>query len=54
MAGAGLDEAAGLLISQIERVGEGGPVTVVAHSMGGPVLTRAAQLRPELWRTRCI
>ncbi|MGI5152894.1 alpha/beta fold hydrolase [Plantactinospora sp. CA-294935] len=43
-----LDQATDLLISQIERLGRGGPVTVVAHSMGGPVLTRAAQQVPEL------
>ncbi|AVT35582.1 alpha/beta hydrolase [Plantactinospora sp. BB1] len=43
-----LDRAAELLVSQIEWLGRGGPVTVVAHSMGGPVLTRAAQQVPEL------
>ncbi|MFJ8026802.1 alpha/beta fold hydrolase [Streptomyces sp. NPDC096311] len=43
-----LDQAGELLVSQIEDVGRGGPVTVVAHSMGGTVLTRAAQLAPEL------
>lgn len=48
MAGVGLDEAAELLASQIRQVGGGGPVTVVAHSMGGTVLTRAAQQVPEL------
>lgn len=44
----GLDDAAALLVSQIREVGRGGPVTVVAHSMGGTVLTRAAQHVPEL------
>ncbi|MFJ4786032.1 alpha/beta fold hydrolase [Streptomyces sp. NPDC088794] len=43
-----LDQAADLLVAQIEQVGHGAPVTVVAHSMGGTVLTRAAQQRPEL------
>jgi len=43
-----LDQAGELLVSQIEAVGGGGPVTVVAHSMGGAVLTRAAQLAPGL------
>lgn len=43
-----LDQAADLLASQIKRLGRGGPVTVVAHSMGGPVLTRVAQEAPEL------
>lgn len=43
-----LDEAGDLLVSQIKQVGHGGPVTVVAHSMGGAVLTRAAQQAPEL------
>lgn len=44
----GLDQAAELLVSQIKGLGRGGPVTVVAHSMGGAVLTRAAQQVPEL------
>ncbi|MFJ3802597.1 alpha/beta fold hydrolase [Streptomyces sp. NPDC090088] len=43
-----LDQAGDLLVSQIKEAGRGGPVTVVAHSMGGTVLTRAAQLVPEL------
>lgn len=43
-----LDQAGELLVSQIKAVGGGGPVTAVAHSMGGAVLTRAAQLAPEL------
>ncbi|MEO3746606.1 alpha/beta fold hydrolase [Plantactinospora sp. B5E13] len=43
-----LDQAAELLISQIRMLGRGGRVTVVAHSMGGVVLTRAAQQVPEL------
>jgi pimeloyl-ACP methyl ester carboxylesterase len=48
VADVGLDQAADLLVSQIRRFGRGGPVTVVAHSMGGAVLTRAAQQVPEL------
>lgn len=43
-----LDQAGELLVSQIKRVGRGGPVTVVAHSMGGAVLTRASEVVPEL------
>lgn len=43
-----LDQASDLLVSQIKHVGRGEPVTVVAHSMGGTVLTRAAQQIPEL------
>ncbi|RBQ16081.1 alpha/beta hydrolase [Spongiactinospora rosea] len=43
-----LDQAGDLLVSQIRRLGRGGPVTVVAHSMGGSVLTRAAEQAPEL------
>ncbi|MEE6260781.1 alpha/beta fold hydrolase [Plantactinospora sonchi] len=43
-----LDQAADLLVSQIRLLGRGGGVTVVAHSMGGVVLTRAAQRVPEL------
>ncbi|MET9793661.1 alpha/beta fold hydrolase [Streptomyces canus] len=48
VAGVDLDQAGDLLVSQIKEVGQGGPVTVVAHSMGGAVLTRAAQLAPDL------
>jgi pimeloyl-ACP methyl ester carboxylesterase len=47
-AGITLDEAGELLVSQIEALGGGRPVTVVAHSMGGTVLTRAAQSAPGL------
>jgi len=32
----------------VKQLGGGAPVTVVAHSMGGAVLTRAGQLAPEL------
>ncbi|WP_049558219.1 alpha/beta fold hydrolase [Nonomuraea sp. SBT364] len=48
VAGVGLDEAGEALVSQLKRLGRGGPVTVVAHSMGGTVLTRAAEQAPEL------
>lgn len=48
LAGVDLDQAGELLVSQLERLGGGGPVVVVAHSMGGTVLTRAAQLAPAL------
>src|ERR1700728_1556821 len=43
VAGIGLDEAGDLLVSQIRQVGGGEPVTVVAHSAGGSVATRAVQ-----------
>ncbi|MEV4170777.1 alpha/beta fold hydrolase [Nonomuraea sp. NPDC049709] len=43
-----LDDAAELLTSQVKRIGGGEPVTVVAHSAAGPVLTRVAQRTPEL------
>lgn len=45
-----LDEAGALLVSQIEAFAGGEPVVVVAHSAGGPVLTRAAQTVPHLVR----
>jgi pimeloyl-ACP methyl ester carboxylesterase len=48
VAGIDLDIAADLLISQIKQVGGGQPVTVVVHSAGGAVLTRAAELAPDL------
>jgi len=43
-----LDQAGDLLVSQVKRLGGGGPVAVVAHSMGGAVLTRAGQQVPDL------
>lgn len=48
VADVGLDAAADLLISQLRRAGGGRPVSVVAHSMGGAVLTRAAEKAPAL------
>lgn len=48
-AGADLDEAAGLFIAQAQALGGGAPVTAVAHSMGGNVLTRAVQEAPGLF-----
>jgi pimeloyl-ACP methyl ester carboxylesterase len=48
VAGVDLDEAGELLLAQVKQFGGGGPVTIVAHSMGGTVLTRAAQQAPEL------
>jgi len=48
VAGVDLDQAGDLLVSQVKRLGGGAPVTVVAHSMGGAVLTRAGQLAPGL------
>jgi pimeloyl-ACP methyl ester carboxylesterase len=46
---ADLDEAAALLIAQARALGGGAPVTAVAHSMGGNVLTRAVQDAPGLF-----
>lgn len=48
VAGIGLDDAADLLIAQLRQAGAGHPVSVVAHSMGGAVLTRAVEREPEL------
>lgn len=44
-----LDHAADFLVDQIGQLGRGHPVAVVAHSMGGAVLTRAAQQAPDLF-----
>jgi alpha-beta hydrolase superfamily lysophospholipase len=41
VAGVDLDQGGDLLVSQVKQLGAGAPVTVVAHSMGGAVLTRA-------------
>jgi pimeloyl-ACP methyl ester carboxylesterase len=46
---ADLDEAAALFIAQARALGGGTPVTAVAHSMGGNVLTRAVQEAPGLF-----
>ncbi|MEV5325179.1 alpha/beta fold hydrolase [Nonomuraea sp. NPDC052634] len=43
-----LDDAAELLLSQVKLIGGGEPVTVVAHSAAGPVLTRVAEQSPDL------
>ena len=48
-ASADLDEAAALFVAQARALGGGAPVTAVAHSMGGNVLTRAVQDAPELF-----
>ncbi|MEO3796014.1 alpha/beta fold hydrolase [Nonomuraea sp. B10E15] len=48
LADVSLDAATELLTSQIKRIGGGEPVTVVAHSAAGPVLTRTAQETPGL------
>lgn len=48
LAGVDLDQAGDLLVAQVKRFGGGAPVTVVAHSMGGAVLTRAGQQAPGL------
>jgi pimeloyl-ACP methyl ester carboxylesterase len=48
-ADADLDEAGALLITQARALGGGTPVTAVAHSMGGNVLTRAVQEAPGLF-----
>ncbi len=41
--------AAHVLIDQLRAIGGGAPLTVVVHSMGGVVGTRAAELAPELF-----
>jgi pimeloyl-ACP methyl ester carboxylesterase len=46
---ADLDEAGALFIAQARALGGGAPVTAVAHSMGGTVLTRAVQEAPDLF-----
>lgn len=46
---ADLGEAAALFIEQARALGGGAPVTAVAHSMGGNVLTRAMQEAPGLF-----
>ncbi|WP_326568915.1 alpha/beta fold hydrolase [Amycolatopsis rhabdoformis] len=48
VSGVGLDAAADLLAAQLDTVGGGEPVCVVAHSMGGAVLSRVAERRPGL------
>ncbi|MEU8664468.1 alpha/beta hydrolase, partial [Actinoplanes philippinensis] len=48
-AGVTATSAAELLVEQLRTIGRGEPVTVVAHSMGGAVATRAAELAPELF-----
>ncbi|MDN3028545.1 alpha/beta fold hydrolase [Streptomyces sp. S.PB5] len=40
--------AADALAREVRRVGRGTPVTLVAHSMGGPVITRVAEQHPGL------
>ncbi|SDT06415.1 alpha/beta fold hydrolase [Microlunatus soli] len=42
-----MDDAADLLLSQIEQIGGGSPVSVLAHSTAGLVLTRVAEQAPE-------
>jgi pimeloyl-ACP methyl ester carboxylesterase len=49
LAGMSLADVADLLISQVKKAGGGHPCVLVAHSMGGPVATRAAQQAPELF-----
>ncbi|MGP4110992.1 alpha/beta fold hydrolase [Streptomyces sp. 4N509B] len=46
--GVSLDDAAALLTSQLARIGGGAPVTVLAHSAAGAVLTRVAERTPGL------
>ncbi|MFF0478852.1 alpha/beta fold hydrolase [Streptomyces sp. NPDC004284] len=45
-----LDATATLLAEQARRAGRGAPVVAVAHSMGGAVLSRAAEQHPRLFR----
>jgi pimeloyl-ACP methyl ester carboxylesterase len=48
VAGVTLDEAGDRLVGYLRRIGQGRPVVVVGHSMGGPIIQRAAQQAPEL------
>jgi len=48
VAGITLDDAADLLVAQLQQVGGGEPCVLVAHSMGGAVATSAIQRAPEL------
>jgi pimeloyl-ACP methyl ester carboxylesterase len=43
-----LGQAGELLLAQLKQLSGGDPVVVVAHSIGGPVLTWAAQAAPGL------
>ena len=45
-----LEQAADLLVAQIEAFAGGEPLVAVVHSFGGTVLTRAVQARPHLVR----
>lgn len=48
MAGVTLDEAGDLLVENIRKIGRGGKVLLVGHSMAGTVITNAVQKAPEL------
>ena len=48
VAGVSASSAAATLVRQLERIGNGGPCVLVAHSMGGVVATIAAEQRPDL------
>jgi pimeloyl-ACP methyl ester carboxylesterase len=41
--------AATKLVEQLRNIGRGQPCVVIAHSMGGAIATRAAELAPELF-----
>lgn len=49
MAGISLEQAGQEFIDDVRRIGAGQPIMAVAHSMGGAVLTYAAQHAPELF-----
>ncbi len=49
MASVSASAAADALLAEIELLGGGSPCPVVAHSMGGAVVTVAAEKRPELF-----
>lgn len=43
-----VSSAASALVDDLERIGDGDPCTLVAHSLGGVVATAAAELAPQL------
>lgn len=48
MAGRTLDDYANAVLEPVRRLREHGPVVLVGHSLGGPIITRAADTEPDL------
>jgi pimeloyl-ACP methyl ester carboxylesterase len=46
-AGLTLDDYARAVVDVVQAVGRHGPVVLVGHSLGGPIVTRAADIAPE-------